>query len=372
MDHQNDCGLPAWLVAAALGFSEKPGNAGRSAEGGAFVPSCVGCRLRRELAELDAFVSLQATNAPPHHLYRLAAHLYATKIAPRISSASGAAAPEFPPEQIQTHYESCAFNLRLTVLGKLRELRGIREMLLASLRKATAEGRDAKATLSLYTQCCRHEREQYAMLQGLPPPQPHATPAAPPPRSALPPRSVPLSTAGPTRAPVEETKADDDAASVAETTRAIGGGDAATAQQALRGLLFETVQPCRPPSTTAQPTLKELTAGASTVDILERDHHESLQGFQAAKPVAGRRCHCRHRRGAACHFTMDRAFLKQLVGESGALRDHFADPTALRNAILSLLHLRPGPILTRSGYGAQSVFGFSLRAAKPPHLAVSQ
>ena len=212
------------------------------------------------------------------------------------------------------------------------------------------------------------------MLQGLPPPPPHATPAAPPPRSALPPRSVPLSTAGPTRAPVEETMADDDAASVAETTRAIGGGDAATAQQALRGLLFETVQPCRPPSTTAQPTLKELTAGASTVDILQRDHHESLQGFQAAKPVAGRRCHCRHRRGAACHFTMDRAFLKQLVGESGALRNHFADPTALRNAILSLLHLRPGPIRTRSGYGAQSVFGFSLRAAKPPqpHPAVSQ
>ena len=124
MDHPTDCGLPAYLLAAAFGCSEGPGNAGRSAEGGAFVPSCIGCRLGPELAELDAFVSLHATNAPPGHLYRLAAHLYATKIAPRISSASGAAAPEFSHEQIQAHYESCAFNLRLTVLSKLRELRG--------------------------------------------------------------------------------------------------------------------------------------------------------------------------------------------------------------------------------------------------------
>ena len=227
-------------------------------------------------------------------------------------------------------------------------------MLLATLRKAAAEGRDAKETLSLYSHCCRHEREQYAMLQGLPPPPPHARSAAPPPWS------VPLSAVS-VAAPAPETTLEDDA-SAADTARASSGYDAAAALQALRGALAEMVQPCCPAgSALAQPTLREVTSGASPCDVLARDRHETLQGFQAAKPPTGRRCYCHRRRGDECHITLDRAFLEELVGQDRALRDAFDDPTALRDAILALLGLGPGAIRTRPGYKAQGVFGFCRR-----------
>ena len=70
----------------------------------------LGCRYGAQLAAVDAFVEQHATNAPPRHLYRLAADFYET----RVRSTLGGAAPAWSPEAIQAHYEACRFSVRMT------------------------------------------------------------------------------------------------------------------------------------------------------------------------------------------------------------------------------------------------------------------
>lgn len=346
-------GLPSCLMLSLFGRLADGGTRAHqeAARRAAFVPSCVGCRYGAQLAAVDAFVEEHATNAPPRHLYRLAADFYET----RVRSTLGGGAPPWSPEAIQAHYEACRFSVRMTLIAECRVLRGVREMLLASLHRAAARGVDATQTHALYIRLSTLESALHARLWSLPPPTPRSLPAP----------LAPLQSGGERLASFEDGPSDDDA-SAADTTRAVSTYDAASARQALRDTLFEVIEPCTPPSTSAQPTLHELRAGADAADVMARDRLEQQRGFQEARPAMGRRCFCRGRRGgeAACHVQLDGAFLEQLLGERGGLRLFFREPSALRAEILSILRLRAGPIKTRRGYGAHAVFGFRRRKAR--------
>jgi hypothetical protein len=308
---------------------------------------------------MDAFVENSAISMPPDHLYRMAALLYAETVRPAL----GDGAPEWPTEAIRSHYEHCRLSERMRLITQCRQLRAIREMLLMSIKRAAARGVESPETQALQNRVSVLETKLLVRLQSRPlPSAPHrSAPRAVGRAAAL--ASVTGAAEGSLAPRAVEAAVVDDAssdASAADTVRAICTYDGATAQQALHDILYEAIEPCVPPSTSAQPTLLELRARAGAPDVMARDRLEQQRGFQEARPPMGRRCFCRGRRaGEACSVQLDGAFLEQLVGERGGLRDFYKrDPTVLRDAILSLLQLHKGPIRTRGGYGANTVFGF--------------
>lgn len=324
--------------------------------------SCVGCRLRSQLAEVDAFVEYHATLVPPKTLFRLAADLYETRVRPALGGAAGGV-PEWPHEMIEAHYTGCALNVRLSIALKCRHYRAVRELLLKQLHRAAARGEDDPKAFALYKSAALRETSLHAQLWSLPtPPWPlrHATPPLPDRPSSVPPidaASV-VETAS-----VDESSADD-AASLATTSRAVY--DAATVNDSLRDAIFSLVEPCVPTRRhAAQPTLAETLAGADVADVATRDRREQVQRFQEA--AAPRRCFCSPgRRGGACHFRFDRAFYEQLVEAAPAVAFVYKDKEALRAAVQDTLQLQRGPLRTRKHYHSQTVFGY--RPCKRPRL----
>jgi len=336
--------LPCCLEQVLFGATEEV--APKHARRAPFI-ACVGCRLGEKLAPVEAFLHTHATNAPPWHLYKLVADFYAHRVRPTL----GEAAPEWTADAIRAHYETCAFSLRLTVIGKLLELRGLREMLFESLR--AAEGGEAPSqTLSLYAKVCAHESAQHALLMELPPP-PSAQPLAPPP--------LPSSARAPPRHSPPPSSMDD-AASVASTARADSSD--AIAQEALRGALSELLEPCVPVALSAQPTLDEFVHGASTADVVVRDRKQQVQAFQDGRAPSGRRCFCRAGK-APCHVRLSREFLQRLVEDAPVLERAFRSPAALRRAIQTALHLRAGDMPRRWGFKPNTLFGFRERVQSP-------
>ena len=234
--------------------------------------------------------------------------------------------------------------------------REIRALLLAQLQRAAAQGVEEPQTLALYARVGGREASLHAQLRSLQEPSQHAAPPPPPtPASSAPPAAPFFSV-------------EDDAASVASaagTEQAIARAyDARTARDALRGVLFDHIEACAAPRTTPQPTLRELSMRADAADVMAREQADQRRGFQGPKPVSGRRCYCRGD-GLACHVVLDAPFLDTLVGVDGGLRSYYREPSALRDAILSLLQLPPGPIRKRPRHRAHTVFGFRHRKAPP-------
>lgn len=299
--------------------------------------ACVGCRLRPHLAAVDAFVEQKCTSVPPGSLYRLAKDLYDVRVRPALAS-SGAGAPEWKHEavltlrlelwtcptvlpcsldprsspraaQIQEHYERCSLSVRLTIVRKLREYRELRTLLLGQLQRAAEEGVEDPPTLALYAKVAAREVSQHAHLQTLPPPAPPPPPPPPPqhPSRRVAPPSLPAPASSAPHPLAHQDAAADDAASAAGTERAVARAyDEATARDALRGALFQHIEPCPAPLTTAQPTLREVSARTDAAEVLARCSRERLRDFQGPKPASGRRCFCR---GDApeCHIVLDAA-----------------------------------------------------------------
>ena len=312
--------------------------------------ACVGCRLgQQQLSPIEAFVHAHATNVPPWDLYKLAEDLYTHRVRPTL----GDEAPEWTADAIQSHYESCAFSVRLTVIGKLRELRGLREMLYKQL--AQTNEAPPGSQLALYTKVCAHESAQRVLLDGMPVPS-TAQPLAPPPPPAQPPaRPLWPQSRSPSSPRLSSA---DDAASVASTTRAEPSN--AVAEEALRGALSEWLEPCAPAAVSAQPTLGEMLKGSRAADVVGREQRAQRQAFQDERPFAGRRCFCR---GAnkPCYVRLSKAFLRQLAEDSPVLERAFPTPSAMRLAILSALKLRVGDIRRRKGFRSHTLFGFRER-----------
>ena len=295
--------------------------------------------------------------------------------------ASGIEAPEWPSEALEHHYSHCVLSTRLSVERTVRELNGMREMLLATLRRAeAAEGggegggqgggkSDNRAkmaqTLSTYAKVCKCEAEQRAFLQRLPPPAPwHRAPLPPPyPRPAAPPPPPNPRPAAPPPQPSSPlagvTVAASDAESEASTVRA-AGADPKAAEHWLRGALVAWLVPCTPPTVSAQPKLTEVLQRTDPADVLARDRHRQLQEFQTPRPA--RRCFCTQRSGQACTVRLDTGGLRELMEDAPApVRAFYTDAENLRNAVLSILHLPEGPILTRRPYPSSTVFGYRRR-----------
>ena len=346
------CGLSPCLLSALFGVAEP-------AEELRLVPppphiACVGCRLGARIAELDAFVARHAATTSPAHLWRLAADLYAQRVRPRL----GEDAPEWTHDSVQRHYEHCCLDARLTHVAICRELRGIREMLLATLWKAEAGGTVAPPTFDLYLRVSALEASQHALLQRLGAPSKPA-PALTPLVRTVAPAQAPLASLA--ALPPGGAASADDAASEASTTRA--QLDAAAAEAWLRGALAEWIEPCTPPTaaSSVQPTLAEVVKRADQADVISADRQRQLVAFQAAK--AGRRCFCSSRRsGEACCVRLDQASLERLVENAPVgFCETYSDATALRTAIQDILRLPKGPILTRRPYPSFTLFGFRYR-----------
>lgn len=127
---------------------------------------CIGCCLgSARLRHLDAFVADHATSTQPEALWRLAASVYVdTVVTP--CQREGVVAPPWSKEGVRLHYEHHALYSKLTRVAVLREMRGVREMLVRRLVRVDDEGeREADhKTTDQYLKLVAAESREYAQL----------------------------------------------------------------------------------------------------------------------------------------------------------------------------------------------------------------
>ena len=143
-------------------------------------------------------------------------------------------------------------NVRLVAPQTCRELRAIRTLLVARLTRvdeATGELEAHEPTQALLLRVAQAEAKQHALLRSLPPPPPYSY----------------HDQASPQEQPRAGSSVAPSAAQPSSTTcvrSAPATMDAATAQEGLRSVLTDLVEPCTPAGTAAsgalQPTLTEV------------------------------------------------------------------------------------------------------------------
>ena len=129
--------------------------------------ACVGCCLgASRLRHLDTFVGDHATSTQPEALWRLAASVYVdTVVAP--CRREGVVAPPWSKEGVRIHYEHHALYSKLTRVAVLREMRGVREMIVRRLVRVDDDGEreaDHKTTEQYLKMVAAESREHTLLL----------------------------------------------------------------------------------------------------------------------------------------------------------------------------------------------------------------
>ena len=314
--------------------------------------TCPGCRGGPLAARVTAFVENHCEWLSPDAIWRLAQE---------------AADNQWQREDIRSHFEGHALNVRLVATQTCRELRAIRTLLVARLTRvddATGEREAHEPTQGLLLRVAKAEAKQHALLRSLPPPPPYsyhdqASPQEQPRagRSVAPSAAQPSSTS-------ERHRSEQAGVRSAPPTM-----DAAAAQEGLRSVLADLVEPCTPAGTAAsgalQPTLAEVVAGAGRSDVEARRRSEAVSGFQAAK--RRQRCFCgRAGAGEACHFLL-RELKAALLDRAPSVHAAFTRGDALARGVQRALGLPDAPLHRRWPYPRGAVFGWRWRGeAAPP------
>lgn len=129
---------------------------------------CVGCLLGTQtLRDVDAFVAEQALTTQPRALWKLAAALYKERIvAP--AERRGIRHPGWSADEIRIHYNHHSYHPEFGAVCKLRELRGVRELIVRRLIREDEEGGldpDMKSTEQYLKVCAAEQKETQMLMQ---------------------------------------------------------------------------------------------------------------------------------------------------------------------------------------------------------------
>ena len=149
--------------------------------------------------------------------------------------------------------------------------------------------------------------------------------------------------------------------------------DKSTAQGALRDILFEYVEPCRPSPTArqsaVQPRLDEFARGEAFANIALRERLGQLEHFQtcSVRGLSRKRCFCDSTpNGTPCHFHLSKKFCEMIAQRlPGALMPALpSDHSQFQDAIKQILNLRAGPIKVHKTFGSNVIFGYRLKRSR--------
>ncbi len=316
--------------------------------------TCPGCRGGPLAARVTAFVENHCEWLSPDAIWRLAQE---------------AADNEWRGEDIRSHYEGHALNVRLVATQTCRELRAIRTLLVARLTHvddATGEREAHPPTQALLLRVAQAEAKQHALLRSLPPPPPYSYhDQASPREQSRAGRGVAPSAAQPSSTS-EQPRSEQAGVRPAPPTIHM---DSAAAQEGLRSVLADLVEPCTPADKAAsgvlQPTLAEVVGGTGRSDVEARRRSEAVSGFQAAR--RRQRCFCvREGAGGACHFLL-RELKAALLDCAPNVHAAFTRGDELARGVQRALGLPDAPLQKRWPYPRDAIFGWRWHGeATPP------
>ena len=334
---------------------------------------CIWCirevREPEKMAALKQFVEEQVVQVPDAlNLYILAADRAAVLGLVRDESESSWAHLE-TQQAIENHYTHCQTNACLTTNQIARELRGIRNYLNKQLEKQLPSEQGPLGNSRLcgqYQTVCNLETKfQARVLEMIARVKENTNRVG---LSSLVKSEAPQKDPGSKCEQVDAAHTCSDSIATSQLPL-----DKSTAQGALRDILFEYVEPCRPSPTArqsaVQPRLDEFARGEAFANIALRERLGQLEHFQtcSVRGLSRKRCFCDSTpNGTPCHFHLSKKFCEMIAQRlpEALMTALPSNHSQFQDGIKQILNLRAGPIKIHTKFGSNVIFGYRLKRSR--------